>query len=186
MPSTSFSDTNTIVIVQGDVLFVANQINVDLQTIQLAYPDKVTIDEVMKLFTCYSSFMADYAVSQLGFCIYDPLDRNLVYCEYRYQVLYGGEVRNLNPDGRPIRMLHPLLQHSYVPLSARFTPWVSWSKHMLGLSRDEQARIVSGSGWSLPSQANHLDLKYDGLDWESLGLGGRGAIAVKGTRAIRK
>lgn len=178
MRSVVISDSFTVQ--QADVLYVGQQINLDLQALSKAYPDIVSSDRVMNLFNSYITFLYNYAVSQLGFSINDPANSSLVYHEYRYKVLYGGDIATVNPDrGRHGRGGRPV-QAVWVPKTAVLTPWVSWSSYMVGLSKAEQTRIVSGTGWSVPEEGPSFRGTYKGGDWSNLGLYASGSIGVSG------
>src|SRR5690242_6383236 len=136
---------------QADVLYVAQQISSDLAALSQAYPTLVSPIEALNLFKSYSTFLHNMAIKHLGFTISDPNAQNLVYHEYRYEVLYGGEVRSLNPNGQAMGTGGKPVNLMWLPASARFTPWLNWSDRMLRLSIYEQQQIVNGTQWDVPS-----------------------------------
>lgn len=177
---TSRSVTESLSITQGDVLYVGQQINLDLIALSNAYPTVLSKDRAMNLFNSYTTLLYNNAVSSIGFSIYDPRDGNLVYHENRYKVLYGDAVREINPSGRGVGRGGKPVQPVRLPSSATFTAWVMWSSRMLGLSVPEQERIVSGTGWDIPGKNPKFVGEYRGGKWTSTGFIGRGGIGVEG------
>lgn len=168
MPSQVYTDT--IAVSQVDVLFVGQQINLDLIELSKAYPDKLSLESAMRFFNSYTTFLLNAAVTRLGFSIYDPLAYNLVYHEYRYDVSYG----NVASGGRGGR---PVTRH-WLPRSATFTPWVAWSNKMLNLPEDRQQKIVAGTKWNIPFRNGTFNGRYEGGNWTSGGSYGRGSLEV--------
>ncbi|MCL1475027.1 hypothetical protein [Argonema antarcticum] len=171
--STSLSITG------ADVLYVGQQINLDLQALSKAYPKIISLDYAVKLFNSYTTFLINNAVSDIGFSLYDPANENLVYHEYRYKVVLGVDVRSvtkgnrLGTGGKPVETV-------WVPSSAAFTPWVIWSPTMLNLSKEQQRSIVSGTKWLIPGEGSTFKGKYEGGIWSSLGLYASGDLGVEG------
>ena len=150
-----------------DVLYVAQQVNLDLQALSKAYPRLLSLDRAINLFNSCTTFLVNYAVSKIGYCVHDPKQSNLVYHELRYEVLYGGDVSAISPGGRRIgKGGHPI-ESIRIPDSAVFTPLVWWSSHMLGLSEAEQEQIVSGTGWTIPRLSTGFNGTYQGGAWSS-------------------
>jgi len=172
MQSQVISDSFTIN--HSDALYLAQQISIDLTALSQAYPEVLSPGEAMSLFMSYSTFLVNYAVTTLGFSIYDPSNVNLVYHEYRYEVLYEGNVQKLNSVRHPIGRGGKPVNKVWLPASAKFTPWVVWSPRMLRLSIPEQERIVSGTRWDIPSQGSTFIRRFEGNNWNSLGFYGSG------------
>lgn len=176
MRSQVFAESFTVS--QADVLYVAQQINSDLMALSQAYPHLLPIAEAMSLFISYSTFLNNAAISYLGFTVHDPSTGNLVYHEYRYEVLYGGDVRSFNPSGQPTGRGGRPVNRVWLPASAQFTPWLNWSSRMLQLSIHEQEQIVSATGWDIPSRCSTFPRRFEGGNWSSLGFYGRGNIGT--------
>lgn len=160
----------TVSITHNDVLFVAHQINRDLRELRKAYPDKLSEERASILFDSYTTFLADKAVDRLGFSIYDPANSNLVHHEYRYDVIYGGNVTG-GKGGRPVTRVQ-------VPGSAIFLAWVKWSEEMMRMSPAEQAAIVAGTEWDIPGKNPSFNGRYSGGNWSNGGDYGRGSLGV--------
>jgi hypothetical protein len=129
-------------ITQVDVLYVAQQINKDLTALSKAYPKILAMDRAMDLFNASVTFLANYAVSEMGYSVHHPNDNKLVYLDLQYQVARDG-IDKGNKGGY-------LIDKIQIPHFAKFTPWVVWSSTMFKLSEDEQKQIVSGTGWNMP------------------------------------
>lgn len=170
--------TESYTVSQADVLYVAQQINSDLMALSQAYPNLLPIADAMSLFNSYSTFLNNAAISNLGFTVHDPPTGNLVYHEYRYEVLYGGDVRSVNPQGQPMGRGGRPVNRVWLPASAKFTSWLTWSNRMLQLSVYEQEQIVSGTGWDIPSRCSVFNRRFEGGSWSSLGFYGRGNIGT--------
>ena len=145
-----------------DVLYVAQQINMDLTALSKTYPKILAMDRAMNLFNAGVTFLANYAVSEIGYSVHDPNQKNLVYHELKYQLSYGGNVTRGGKGGRPISAV-------WVPSSAKFTPWVIWSSTMLRLSEYKQRQIVSGTNWNIPGKNGVFRGRYDGGNWKNGG-----------------
>lgn len=175
----SFVTSTSLSITQNNVLYVGQQINLDLQALSKAYPRIIPLDYAVELFNSYTIFLYNTAVSDIGFSIYDPANENLVYHENRYKIVLGIDVRsvtmreNRGIGGAPVERV-------WVPSSAAFTPWVIWSSTMLNSSKEEQRRIVSGTKWLIPGEGSTFKGKYEGGIWSSLGLYGSGDLGVEG------
>ena len=165
---------------QVDVLYVAQQINRDLQSLSKAYPRLISIDRVLNLFNSYVTLLHNKALAELGFSIHDPSASNLVYHEYRYKVLYGGEVIAVSPDGRRMGTGGRPVKAVWIPSTARFAHWVIWSQGMLNLSESAQQRILSGTDWSIPGRNLPFNATYKGGSWNSSGSYASGRIGVSG------
>ena len=163
--------TETIVISQTDVLYVAQQINLDLLELSKAYPEKLPPEKAQRFFNSYTTFLLHSAVDRLGFSIHDPVPSSLVYFEYRYDVRYGGSVVAGGRGGRPIN-------RAWLPASAIFTAWVDWSQRMLNLSKQDQEKIVAGTDWDIPERNPIFSGRYDGGNWSSGGSYKRGSLEV--------
>lgn len=179
MRSQVFVESYTIS--QADVLYVAQQINADLAALSQAYPHVLPTARAMNLFISYSTFLNNAAISDLGFTIHDPSRGNLVYHEYRYEILYGGDVRSLNPTGQPMGRGGRPVNYVWLPTSVQFTPWLTWSNRMIQLSIPEQVQIVSGTEWVIPLYSATFHRWFDGGSWSNLGFYGRGNIGVNGS-----
>lgn len=162
--------TGTVSVSHTDVLFVGQQINLDLRELRKAYPDKISEDRVTTLFNSYTTFLINKAVDRLGFSIYDPADSALVYHEYRYDVIYGSNVTG-GKGGRPVTRVR-------VPGSAIFLSWVFWSEEMKRLSPAQQAAIVKDTEWDIPGKNPAFSGRYSGGNWSSGGDYGRGSLGV--------
>lgn len=162
--------TGTVSISHTDVLFVAQQINLDLIELSKAYSDKLSYERAAKLFNSYTTFLLNKAVNRLGFSIYDPADSDLVYHEYRYDVIYGGNVTG-GKGGRPVTRVR-------VPASAIFLSWVFWSEEMKRLSPIQQAAIVKDTEWDIPGKNPSFNGRYSSGSWSSGGDYGRGSLGV--------
>ena len=134
--------SKTFTLEHMDVLYIAQQINSDLTALNKAYPETLTMDRAMSLFNSLTIFLANYAVSEIGYSVHDLDDNNLVYLEFQYHVVYDGIGRG-SKGGYPI-------EKTRIPHSAKFTVWVVWSSTMLELSESKQEQIVNGTGWSMP------------------------------------
>ncbi|HEY1349475.1 MAG TPA: hypothetical protein VGF67_07625 [Ktedonobacteraceae bacterium] len=176
MRSQVFAESYTVS--QADVLYVAQQMNADLMALSQVYPFVLPITRAMSLFISYSTFLNNAAVSYLGFTIHDPGAGNLVYHEYRYEILYGGDVRSSNPTGQPLGRGGRPVSQSWLPASVQFIPWLNWSNRMLQLSIPEQEQIVSGTEWVIPSQCVTFHRRFEGGSWSSLGFYGRGNLGT--------
>lgn len=178
--------TDTFSVTQADVLYVAQQLNLDLQSLSKAYPSKLSLDYAMNLFNSCSILLYNFAVSHIGFSIHDPDQKNLVYHELRYEVVYGGDVVAIAPNGgrggRGGRQINPV----WVPNSAVFSPWVTWSQSMLSKSEYEQSQIVAGTLWGIPGKSGHFSLSYEGITWRNTGNYYSGNIGAKGSEGTKK
>lgn len=168
MPSQVY--TGAVAVNQADVLYVGQQINRDLIELSKAYPDKLPLEKAVRYFNSYTTFLLNAAITELGFSIYDPLARNLVYHEYRYEVHYGSVTTGGQGGHRVARV--------WLPASATFTPWVAWSEEMLSLPEDHQEQIVAGTEWNIPSKNGTFNGRYDNGNWSSGGSYGRGSLEV--------
>jgi len=173
--------TQTYVIGQADVLYVAQQVLNDLRALSQAYPRVLTNEAVMDLFNSITTFLYNDAISELGFTIHDPLKGNRVYHEYRYEILYGDAVLPFNPGGQAVGRGGKPVTSVYLPASAKFDPWVVWSAEMLGRSEWEQENIVSGTHWDIPSRCKPFTRRFEGGSWVEFGFYGRGYLGVKGS-----
>ncbi|MBD2183858.1 hypothetical protein H6S82_31075 [Planktothrix sp. FACHB-1355] len=178
--------SESISVTQNDVLYVAQQLTRDLKALSKAYPNLLSIDYASDLQDSFTTFLYNNAITELGFSIYDPANSNLVYHEYRYKVLYGGDVVSVNPSGgrggRGGRSVEPVS----VPSSALFIPWVKWSQTMMLLSEDEQRNIVIDTGWSIPGKGSSFQGKYEGGNWSNLGHYYSGSLGVSGLVYVRE
>jgi hypothetical protein len=170
--TSSQSATIAVTVTQVDVLYVGQQINLDLQALSEAYPDKLSLQRATSLFNSYTTFLYNYAISTLGFSLYDPSNKNLVYHEYRYEISYGGQVSRRGTGGQPVRRV-------WLPSSVTFQAWVIWSNHMLNLPIQEQRRIVQGTGWNIPGQNGTFNGQYVSGTWSDLGGYSSGALTAK-------
>lgn len=173
--------TSSYVVSHADVLYVGQQINSDLIELARAYSDIFSFEEALGLFNSYTTFLANSAVSNLGFTIYDPSSSNLVYHESQYEVVYGEEVYVLNPSGHSQGVGGRSVTRIWVPNTVRFKPWVVWSSTMLALTEAEQESIVSGTNWDIPSRNTTFQRRYVGGNWEKTGIYARGNVAVQGS-----
>lgn len=178
MQTQSFS--STVVITQGNVLYVGQQISRDLRSFATAYPSVLSLDYAMSLYDSYTTFLLHDAITTLGYTIHDPRQNNLVYHELRYEVLKGGEIAAIasagyegGTGGNPIIPV-------WLPGTAQFTPWVIWSSQILRLSYIQQRQIVSGTGWSIPNESGTFHATYQGGDWANLGTYYSGSLGVSG------
>lgn len=172
--------SRTFTVEQVDVLYVAQQINLDLQSMSRAYPTILSMTRATNLFNACTTFLHNYAVKRVGFSIFDPAQSDLVYHELRYEVLYGGQVASINPGGGRMGRGGIPIEAVWVPRTARFTAWVVWSSHMLSLSRERQRQIVSGTGWTVPNDGSSFDGTYQGGSWSSIGSYASGNIGATG------
>ncbi len=178
MATRLITTSDSFVVEQIDVLYVAQQVNLDLQAMSRTYPRLLSIDYAMNLFNSIVSFMANNAVKMIGFSIYDPKQENKVYHELKYAILYGRDVQAIAPQGgRGGTGGRPLAAVS-IPASAQFMPWVIWSDNMLSLPKDKQHLIVSGTGWNIPGVSTFKG-KYDGGHWHNTGNYYSGNIAAE-------
>ena len=161
---------------------MAQQVNLDLQSLSRAYPNILSMTRATNLFNACTTFLANYAVKRMGFSIHDPNQSSFVYHELRYEVLYGGDVAAINPSGGRIGRGGIPIEAIWVPKTARFTPWVIWSSHMLSLPKHKQRQIVSGTGWSIPGEGSSFGGSYQGGNWSSIGSYASGNIGATGTQ----
>ena len=176
----SYVISRSFTVEQVDVLYVAQQINRDLQSLSRAYPRILSTEDAMDLFNAYVTFLSNYAVKRLGFSIYDPAQSNLVYHEIRYEVLYGGDVASINPSGGRSGRGGIPIDAVWVPKTAKFSAWVVWSSHMLTLPKERQSQIVSGTGWLIPGRGSSFNGSYRGGTWSSIGSYVSGKIGATG------
>lgn len=172
--------TETRAITQADVLYVAQQLSNDLMAFSQAYRKQLAAEEAFELFGSYSNFMINSVILRLGFSICDPQQDNFVYHELRYHILYGGELRSLNPQGVAMGKGGARIDPVSVPRSAIFVPWVTWSPRMLELPVHEQELIVQGTKWDIPSRGSTFQARYEGGTWTRTGLYSRGGIGADG------
>jgi len=180
MVTRAISTTGGTTIEQVDIIFVASQVNKDIQSLSRAYPAILSLDQAVDLFNVLMAFMSNNAISAIGFTIYDPNDGNKVYHELKYQILYGRDVQPISQGsprggqgGQPVNAV-------WVPSTAKFTPWIRWSDHMLQLPTTEQQLIVQGTGWPSPNQGGSFIARYDGGHWNDIGNYFSGKIAASG------
>ncbi|WKZ40025.1 MAG: hypothetical protein QY328_17340 [Anaerolineales bacterium] len=178
MATRLMATSESFAVEQVDVLYVAQQINLDLQSMSRTYPRLLSIDHAMNLFNSFVSFMANNAVKVMGFSIYDPKQDNKVYHELKYAILYGGDVQTVAPQGGRGGTGGRSIESVWIPTTAEFISWVIWSDHMLTLPQEKQRLIVSGTGWNTPG-INSFKGKYDGGHWYNTGNYYSGNIAAE-------
>jgi hypothetical protein len=167
----------TIVITGEDILYVAQQIKRDLKALSKAYPNLLNLDYADDIHDSFTTFLANNAVSGLGFGIYDSAKENLVYHEYRYKILRGDDVIKITNNETRMHD-HPPVKKLSLPDKAIFAPWVQWSSDMRKMSEVQQRNIVENTGWSIPSKATNFNQKYDGGEWTNLGISAKGQLGV--------
>jgi hypothetical protein len=168
----------TVVITGEDILYVAQQIKRDLKALSKAYPHIISLDYADDIHDSFTTFLANNAVSRLGFGIYDFAKDNLVYHEYRYKVLRGGEITDQTGGGKEGKGGQPV-EKLVLPPTAIFTAWVNWSSDMRNMPEEQQKNIVENTGWLTPSQKNGgFNQKYEGGEWTNSGLYASGQLGV--------
>ena len=167
----SFSVVESITIAHADVLYVAQQITRDLQVWRKLYPSLVSEDRVFDLNDAVTTLLANDAVTRIGFSVQDPGQQNLVLHELRYEISYTGSGSRTGRGGASSAAVR-------IPSTATMTPWVVWSKTMLGLSRELQRRVLEGTGWSLPGTRS-FNGRYSGGQWTGGPVYSSGALAAE-------
>ncbi|CBN53560.1 MULTISPECIES: hypothetical protein [Kamptonema] len=170
--------STSISITGNDIIYVAQQVKRDLKSLSKAYPNLLSSDEADDLEDNFMTLLINNAVSDIGFSIYDPTNSNLVYHEYRYKVLLGGDVTSVTNGGRQGTGGKPV-EAVWIPSSAVFTSWVIWSDTMSNLSKEQQRSIVSNTRWSIPGENSSFQRRYEGENWSSLGLYASGNLGVE-------
>jgi hypothetical protein len=144
----SMSYVQTLTVTHADVLYVNQQIKRDLMALRVTYPRLVSERTLNETDISIGILLMNNAVKTVGFSIGSRRRREpFIYHELKYVIDYSGAGPRTGKGGRP-------LARSRAPFWALFYPWVHWSDSMLSLSQIEQQRILEGTTWGLPGQAD--------------------------------
>lgn len=135
--------TISLTVQHHDILYVAGKITRDLYALRRAYPKLIDDKRVLDINDALMVFLANDAVTRIGFSIVDPARGSLVLHELRYEINYSGSRKAAAAGETRINAIE-------IPETAAMKAWVQWSSQMLALSVDQQRRIVQGTGWELP------------------------------------
>lgn len=138
-----YSVVESITLTHADVLYVAGQITRDLRTWHEIYPKLISADRVLGLNDAVTTFLANDAITKLGFSVVDPSQQHLVLHELRYEISHTGSGPRVGRGGAASSAVS-------VPATATMTPWVVWSQRMRNLPVAQQCQVLEGTGWSLP------------------------------------
>jgi hypothetical protein len=94
--------SQTMVVSQADVLYVTQQIVLDLRALRVAYPKAVSEGEILDLNRDVGTFLLNDAVSMIGFAIATIRPRATVLHELRYSIRYGEPVPRSGTGGAPV------------------------------------------------------------------------------------
>jgi hypothetical protein len=136
-------ETMSLTVRHSDILYVARKITRDLHALRRAYPNLIDDIRILDINDALMVFLANDAVTRIGFSIVDSARESLVLHELRYEVNYSGP-RTAAAEGET------RINAVRIPETAAMKVWVQWSPQMLALSLSQQRQIVQGTGWELP------------------------------------
>jgi hypothetical protein len=184
--SNSNTGTVSITVTGTDVIYVSRQIRHDLREIKKAYSHLIDDSYHERIYDAIEKFLYKQAVDKIGFSIYNPDKKNLVYHEWTYIVLLGDAIpasmQGTEGEGTGGQAV---VKVSNLPANAKFTCWVVWSDSFLKLSDDEKELIIRGSGWELPGKKTFKGTYEDSGGFTNNGYYVKGQLGVE-VRTYRK
>ncbi len=169
----------TKAIAETDVLYVAQQLHRDLRQIRKSYSKLLSHEEVEDIYDSVVTFLIKEAITNIGFCIYDPKDDNLVYHEWIYIVLQGDAIPEGLRDTQQGKGGEPFRSAQNLPSSAEFTAWVVWSEKFLDLPQDQQEEIVNETIWNMPGKSLFKRKHKHPTGWRNEGFYVSGQLGVQ-------